>query len=256
MTILRDRPPQTVVAAANQLRALDEGLGSRGHQPDEVPVGRKLPPAWACALHHMPSPAPARVVSPVSISELVATGGSGRSPPGRTGLDPDQSLVVRTILGTCPVLQFWVGEVREHPAGCEGAHQRPDRTTHRCAASCSRVAASKRDEDLVVHDGFADWWDAHAIALVGPGNRVAADHLVPRSRASQIHLLVAGSHQRASSRCAACRRTPETPFSSTGPISVKVTSTPADASTTSWLTRTSPGRAYSAIREARFTVCP
>jgi hypothetical protein len=64
------------------------------------------------------------------------------------------------------------------------------------------------------------------------------------------------SRQRASARCAACRRTPEMPFSSTGPISVKVTSTPAEASTTSWLTRTSPGRAYSAIREARFTVCP
>jgi hypothetical protein len=65
-----------------------------------------------------------------------------------------------------------------------------------------------------------------------------------------------GSRQRASARCAACRRTPEMPFSSTGPISVKVTSTPAEASTTSWLTRTSPGRAYSAIREARFTVRP
>jgi hypothetical protein len=65
-----------------------------------------------------------------------------------------------------------------------------------------------------------------------------------------------GSPQRASARCAACSRTPEMPFSSTGPISVKVTSTPAEASTTSWLTRTSPGRAYSAIREARFTVRP
>ncbi len=29
-----------------------------------------------------------------------------------------------------------------------------------------------------------------------------------------------------------------------------------EASTTSWLTSTSPGRAYSAIREATFTVCP
>jgi hypothetical protein len=66
----------------------------------------------------------------------------------------------------------------------------------------------------------------------------------------------AGSRQRASARCAACRRTPEMPFSSTGPISVKVTSTPAEASTTSCVTRTSPGRAYSAIREARFTVRP
>jgi hypothetical protein len=65
-----------------------------------------------------------------------------------------------------------------------------------------------------------------------------------------------GFRQRASARCAACRRTPEMPFSSTAPISVKVTSTPAEASTTSWLTRTSPGRAYSAIREARFTVRP
>jgi hypothetical protein len=62
--------------------------------------------------------------------------------------------------------------------------------------------------------------------------------------------------QRASARCAACRRTPEMPFSSTGPISVKVTLTPVEASTTSWVTRTSPGRAYSAIREARFTVRP
>src|SRR5215218_6749750 len=32
--------------------------------------------------------------------------------------------------------------------------------------------------------------------------------------------------QRASARCAACRRTPEMPFSSTGPISVKVTLNP------------------------------
>ena len=40
------------------------------------------------------------------------------------------------------------------------------------------------------------------------------------------------------------RRTlPATPLSSTGPISVKTTGAPADASTTAWLTRTSPGRA-------------
>jgi len=58
-------------------------------------------------------------------------------------------------------------------------------------------------------------------------------------------------------RDAACRRmAPATPLSSTGPISRKATSAPAEASTTSWLTSTSLGRAYSAIREATFTVWP
>ena len=43
---------------------------------------------------------------------------------------------------------------------------------------------------------------------------------------------------------AACRRiAPPTPLSSTGPISRKATGDPSAASTTSWLTRTSPGRA-------------
>ena len=43
---------------------------------------------------------------------------------------------------------------------------------------------------------------------------------------------------------AACRRiAPPTPLSSTGPISRKATADPPAASTTSWLTRTSPGRA-------------
>ena len=94
------------------------------------------------------------------------------------------------------------------------------------------------------------------------GQRVAAWAACPRPPASAFSSLThsrsgwPGSCQRVSVRCAACRRTPEMPFSSTGPISVKVTSTPAEASTTSWLTRTSPGRAYSAIREARFTVRP
>lgn len=50
--------------------------------------------------------------------------------------------------------------------------------------------------------------------------------------------------------------TPATPFSSTGPISRKTALEPAEASTTSWLTSTSPGRAYSAMRLAMFTVCP
>ncbi len=36
---------------------------------------------------------------------------------------------------------------------------------------------------------------------------------------------------------------PDTPFGSTGPISRKATSAAPDASTTSWLTSTSPGRA-------------
>ena len=49
---------------------------------------------------------------------------------------------------------------------------------------------------------------------------------------------------------------PAMPLSSTGPTSVNSASAPADASTTAWLTSTSPGRAYSAMREARFTVCP
>jgi biotin operon repressor len=52
------------------------------------------------------------------------------------------------------------------------------------------------------------------------------------------------------------RSVPGTPFSSTGPISVNVTGPPSAASTTSWLTSTSPGRAYSAILAARFTVRP
>ena len=58
-------------------------------------------------------------------------------------------------------------------------------------------------------------------------------------------------------RLAACKCiAPDTPFSSTGPISRKVTSDPIAASRTAWLTRTSPGRAYSAIRDATLTVCP
>ena len=52
------------------------------------------------------------------------------------------------------------------------------------------------------------------------------------------------------------RSVPGTPFSSTGPISVNVTGPPSAASTTSWLTSTSPGLAYSAILAARFTVRP
>jgi hypothetical protein len=52
------------------------------------------------------------------------------------------------------------------------------------------------------------------------------------------------------------RSVPGTPFSSTGPISVNVTDPPSAASTTSWLTSTSPGLAYSAILAARFTVRP
>src|SRR5262249_44728996 len=31
------------------------------------------------------------------------------------------------------------------------------------------------DEDFVVRDGFAGWWDAHGFALVGPGDQVPAD---------------------------------------------------------------------------------
>jgi hypothetical protein len=52
------------------------------------------------------------------------------------------------------------------------------------------------------------------------------------------------------------RSGPPTPFSSTGPISVNVTGPSSAASTTSWLTSTSPGLAYSAILAARFTVRP
>ncbi len=94
-----------------------------------------------------------------------------------------------------------------------------------------------------------------------PGNEAAVLDQEGNDAGTERGLLGRGrsarSCQRDSARCAACRRTtPEMPFSSTGPISVKVTSTPAEASTVSWLTRTSPGRAYSAIREARFTVRP
>jgi hypothetical protein len=49
---------------------------------------------------------------------------------------------------------------------------------------------------------------------------------------------------------------PATPFSSTGPISVNAAPASLEASTTAWLTSTSPGRAYSAIREATLTVVP
>jgi hypothetical protein len=52
------------------------------------------------------------------------------------------------------------------------------------------------------------------------------------------------------------RRVLDTPFNSTGPISVNVTSVPSADSTTSWLTSTSPGLAYSAILDAMFTVRP
>jgi hypothetical protein len=49
---------------------------------------------------------------------------------------------------------------------------------------------------------------------------------------------------------------PETPLSCTGPISVKRISDPRLASTTARLTSTSPGRAYSPMRAATFTVWP
>jgi hypothetical protein len=46
----------------------------------------QLPPALANALHRVPKArADPRYFQPVSLSELVATGGSGRSSPGRTG---------------------------------------------------------------------------------------------------------------------------------------------------------------------------
>src|SRR5262245_28359536 len=32
-----------------------------------------------------------------------------------------------------------------------------------------------RDEDLIVGDGFAGWWDAHEFTPVGPGDHVPAD---------------------------------------------------------------------------------
>jgi hypothetical protein len=51
-------------------------------------------------------------------------------------------------------------------------------------------------------------------------------------------------------------RVPDTPFSSTGPISANVTGVPWAASTTSWLTSTSLGLAYSAILAEMFTVRP
>jgi hypothetical protein len=51
-------------------------------------------------------------------------------------------------------------------------------------------------------------------------------------------------------------RGPVIPFSSTGPTSLKVTDAPSAASTTSRVTSTSPGLAYSAILAAMFTVRP
>src|SRR5919199_4734473 len=41
------------------------------------------------------------------------------------------------------------------------------------------AAGEADDEDLVVPDGFAGWWEVPVLALVGPGNRVPADDLVP-----------------------------------------------------------------------------
>jgi hypothetical protein len=60
----------------------------------------------------------------------------------------------------------------------------------------------------------------------------------------------------ASRRAVWSRSGPRTPLSSTGPISTKDTGAASAASTTSWLTSTSPGLAYSAILAARFTVRP
>jgi hypothetical protein len=60
----------------------------------------------------------------------------------------------------------------------------------------------------------------------------------------------------ASRRAAWSRSVPGTPFSSTEPISTKDTGAASAASTTAWLTSTSPGLAYSAILAARFTVRP
>jgi hypothetical protein len=51
-------------------------------------------------------------------------------------------------------------------------------------------------------------------------------------------------------------RGPDTPFSSAGPISANSTGVPRAASTTSWLTTTSPGLAYSAILAEMLTVRP
>src|SRR5262245_23180042 len=53
-----------------------------------------------------------------------------------------------------------------------------ERTSTTPQVSAIRPRAAE-DEDLVVRDGSAGWWDAHVLALVCPGDRVAADDLVP-----------------------------------------------------------------------------
>ena len=97
------------------------------------------------------------------------------------------------------------------------------------------------------------------------GSRVAARsrrRLAARARrcgsrrAHALHCRAAYRALQALRRAVCSRSVPGTPFSSTGPISVNVTGPPSAASTTSWLTSTSPGLAYSAILAARFTVRP
>jgi hypothetical protein len=84
-------------------------------------------------------------------------------------------------------------------------------------------------------------------------NGIFAQHAGTR----QLGLVVAGfQFIQASRRAVWSRSGPGTPLSSTGPISAKDTGAASAASTTSWLTTTSPGRAYSAILAARFTVRP
>jgi hypothetical protein len=48
----------------------------------------------------------------------------------------------------------------------------------------------------------------------------------------------------------------DTPLNSIGPTSWNATAAPAEASTTAWLTITSPGPAWSEIRDATLTVWP
>src|ERR1700716_1617653 len=43
---------------------------------------------------------------------------------------------------------------------------------------CDSAVEEAEDEDLVVRDGFAGWWDAHVFTAVGPSNGIPDDDLV------------------------------------------------------------------------------
>ena len=120
----------------------------------------------------------------------------------------------------------------------------------------SRTVPSSRAPDEVAGDA-----EGAGGSGLGRVEGAPSDHPVGRpgsrrSAASRCSAPPPGYRAQAARRAAWRRMAPDTPRSSTGPTSVNVIGVPLAASTTSWVTRTCPGPACSAILAAMFTVRP